>query len=435
MEIGRKCQAKGCSNEAIYFHKDFKVYICSVHCKPSQRAICVKIGERAEVDSIKDMLKVLETCTKNLWIAGSSIENNAKFEFSELLVRQILDETDGIEKEIKVIQQKHQYENLNGVKQELRKILTYLKNNEIFQQFCVENYISLVCDFLKVNKSKIGQDFDLQINETNEMSHNEEVRDITDKYEHVKQEFQTFKKRVITMLNPTTLEGLGQSIEIFKRKKSNIETSKKFQLDFENSEDLEFVNCMGSNIIANLEDFRIHRISDNLQTARDFIFSSFPQKANCLYFNFCGKMINSDEIIDVLCFMNPKIGETLYLYNLEVSQSQMRTLFQLTKDNEKFLGFPCCKLELDTVPNLKHCLIGSKIQTLVLSYCGMPEYCDWKTYPERFENLIKGLSQSEDFVSNLQSFRMKRCGMPLDQVREILDANNFEKAKISDHSE
>ncbi|CAI2368859.1 unnamed protein product [Moneuplotes crassus] len=450
MEKGLKCQAEDCGNKADYFHSNFKVYICSLHCKSGQRGSCIKLEDRSEFEGVTEILKVLQTCIKNLMIAMESCKNDEESddsgnlfslsssedsEESKLNLSQVQNKITQIVKRVNTMKQKQQFQVQREVKQKLKDLFSELKSDETFKKFCVENYIAFVCDFLKVSKFKVGEVFDFEININNEANFKELETKIDAKYDSLKQEFQKFKEDVVTTLNPTTLKGLSHSYKVFTKKKNIIEKNSELVIDLEDSSNLEFIECMGSNILANLETLKIFNIKNKMPVVKDFIFSSFPQQANRFHLNCGGSVINSDQIIDVVCYMNPKIAETLYLYNLEVGQIQMRTLFQLTKDNKKFLGFPCCKLELDTVPNLQHCLIRSKIQTLALSYCGKPEYCDWRNHPERFENLIKGLSQSEDFKKNLKSLHMTQCGMAKYKIQQILDSNGFEKVKIEHHSE
>ncbi|CAI2369191.1 unnamed protein product [Moneuplotes crassus] len=435
MELVPGCQAKDCSNVATYFNKDFMVYICDDHCQPSQRENCVKLGGKTEIEEVEGALEVLKMCTKNFCVAINLNSDQEEINERVIFAEEINEKIAEVSKEFENIKENPEFQDYEDIKLKVKGLCSELKENQSFNKFCMENYFYLICDFLKAEKSNISKMFGLGLIKQDEES-KDEGYPVDQDLKLLKQEFRDFKKRATSCFRLNTREGLCQCYKLITNKEiENNYISCKFHLDIANPQDLEFIEHIRNSTCVNLDELRILNMNQNIEIAKDFILSSFPNKVERLDLNYNGQLCKIDQIIDIICYVSPRINQNFFLHNFSISQSQMRILFQVANQNWSYFGFPNCKLELETIPNLKSFLNGSVFKSLSLPFCGRPERCDWKNYPERFVNLIKGLSQSKHFKNTLKSIQMNECGMPIEKVRDTLDSNGFNKVAIENHSE
>ncbi|CAI2375616.1 unnamed protein product [Moneuplotes crassus] len=96
----------------------------------------------------------------------------------------------------------------------------------------------------------------------------------------------------------------------------------------------------------------------------------------------------------------PRVTKNFEISGFAITKRQLQTIFYLCR-SVKCLRFGCCKLDLVTVPNLGRSVNDYKIQGLVFGGCGAIDTGNWNEYPEHFEHLIKGLSQTEWAYSSL----------------------------------
>lgn len=63
-----------------------------------------------------------------------------------------------------------------------------------------------------------------------------------------------------------------------------------------------------------------------------------------------------------------------------------------------------------------------------LNGCGHENLSDWEDNDTHFENLIKGLAQSEDMKKNLENICVKNCELPKEEPIKTLKKYEFKRA-------
>ncbi|CAI2367920.1 unnamed protein product [Moneuplotes crassus] len=435
MEKLPECHAEECTNVATYLHKGFNVNICDEHYQLNHKESCVKLENIGEPDGIKEALEVIQTCIKNFRVVLDSDNDKETQEETIRFLAEIQTQIQEIFKEIEKGDGGQEFLDIHDINNKVRDIFLKLRSEEGFKQFCVINYIHLMGDYLGINKSKTNRIIGIT-GIKSEMEIDLRLLDNknTKSYKELEKELVELKQRAISLIDPSTLQGLEKYYKLVTNKSQNIASTKKLILEFDNEKDIEFVKNFGGNIVPNLENLEIDKILENLEVAKEFLFSSFPQSVENFHLNFKGRMHNCDEIIDVLCYLNPRIMRSLHIYRFELSQIQMKKIFQITKQIQTYIGFRCCKLELDTIPDFGNSLDGLIIRILSFNYCGKPEYSDWKNHLERFTNLVKGLSKSSHFKQKIKGIELLDCGMTKIHVRQILNLTGFQNLQINSHS-
>ncbi|CAI2362441.1 unnamed protein product [Moneuplotes crassus] len=443
MESTLKCEIGSCANTALHYQKDFKVYICEEHSKMTQSQNCEKLEDS---EGIEETLKVLEECIKNFSVSAESedkkedLANNKEFidSFKEKLTQ--ISTNFNCEREN---QNFHQY---SSIRKEVASVAKELKENPFFQKFCIHSYISLMCDYLSFDKAKVENITDSVYEQEEDPIEPQELLPVhpqpeyqqqstlEDELQTLKLRFDQFKTKALTMINLRSHNDLEESYELITGQKLQIEADKRISFDCSSEENTKFMESISDRVLPDYPCLRIDRINADFRLMKQFVISSFPQRVERLDFNTNGIMSNADDILDIYSHISSRVTQQIYLYNFEVSEHSMKILLNTSRLNQNILGFIYCKIDLDTVPNFKHSLNSSKIKTLNFAYCGEPEYCDWKNYPERFSNLIQGLSQSERCRYTLKDIHLKKCGLSKDSVRKVLDTNGFNKTNILNHS-
>ncbi|CAI2369347.1 unnamed protein product [Moneuplotes crassus] len=431
-----ECHAEECTNVATYLHKGFNVNICDEHYQLNHKESCVKLENIDERDGIKEALEVIQACTKNLQVVLDSDNDKEDQEEIKHLLAEVLTQTQEMFIEIEKGEEGEGFQDNHEIKNKVRDIFLQLKSEEGFKQFCVVNYTHLVCDYLSLNKVKINEilkieGFDKISNLERNMVH-ENTNLLA--YKELQNKFCDFKKKAIALINPSTLEQLEKCYEMITGVSEPIKASSGLVLKFDNIKDLDFINSMENMPICDLDSLKIRHIRDNLQVAKDFIYLSFPRNVREFHFNSEGKIYDFENIIDTVSFVSPLVSTGLFLYNFKLNQAQMKKLFRIVSKRLIYVGVPQCILELDSIPDFSNSLDGSIIEWLGISYCGSPECCDWKKYPERFSNLIRGLVISKDFKTNLKEITINESGLSLEIVQQTLKENGLGHVKIYRHS-
>ncbi|CAI2369923.1 unnamed protein product [Moneuplotes crassus] len=423
MESILKCYTEDCDNEAQYLHKKIKIRICEEHYKQDQQENWERI---VNIQEIKQAIEVLQTCIKNFSVSTGSEEYN-----SISLVKQLLDQTIQMQKDISKSKENNDVHKFQEIENEIATLATQLRSNEDFKQFCVQNYMALMCDYLKISKNKIDRFISTKIDVA---SLQEQLEQKETEFTTLKKRFEECRKRIINTVGTVTQNDFEQCYKMITGKKIEIDIYQNRVLSCGSQCDVEFMESMGDHIIPNYSGLCVDKINCQIPLVKKFIISSFPEEVDRFHLNFQGKLIDCEQISDLIIHTSFTGISELYLYSLKINQPQLQMLLHVICKNQKLLCLCYCKLSLDTVPALQHCLSGSKLQKLNLSYCGAPEYDDWGNHPERFFNLIEALSQCTDFKNDFKRIKLNKCGMTKQNVRKTLDKFGFQSIDILSHS-
>ncbi|CAI2376572.1 unnamed protein product [Moneuplotes crassus] len=427
MEVN-KCEIGTCDNNSEYLHRGLKIRICKQHFQPSEKDKCVRLGQLIEIE---DALRVVKTCINNFCTGVELGDNIASIKKCKHFVEQVNHKVAQVSKEIESAKSSDDLQSHDCLENEFKDITSELYHCEFFTHFCVKNYMTLMCDYLKIDNNKISR----------LISTDDEIRNFKGKLEEKEQELKKLEdkyrqicERFINHIGLDTKASLAKAYKIITNLELFLENDEKLILDCNTEEDTEFMKAVGDNILPNCSELTIDSITSDVKLGTNFICSSFPQTVQRFHLNLNGKMLDCKEAIDMIHHASPHVSIEFCIYGMRISQFQMKNILQSICRNQRIFGFGYCKFELDSVPSFQYCLNGSIIESLDICHCGRPEYNDWKKHPERFTNLIEGLSQSKDFMKNLKRTQLLNCGLEKQHVRYVLDKFDFKHVEITEHS-
>ncbi|CAI2362686.1 unnamed protein product [Moneuplotes crassus] len=414
MESAFKCEAQDCSQQASYVYRGTTIYICEEHFQPSQKDHFVKIGN---VNGAQEALDVVKKC-----------EDPSLQEESIMLVNDIQRRVTETSKELDSCIDNNQLERYESIEQQIFTIISTIRNSHHFREFCVKHYLSLVCDFLSIDRKKIERFIRKGREQT---SYDIQSIQAKDELEKVEAKFTEFNEGTISSIKFSTKTDLKNIYKLITGKSLTLKKI-DLRLGLKCAEDVEFIRKIRGHIIPNIPKLVIKNAHIDIRLVKEFLYSFFPAKVGRFHFNHQGEMINYDEFADIILDINPKISEGLFLYKFDLGQFQLESFFKLST-RVLNVGLCFCKLELDLVPNFQYSLKYSKVQTINLDECGLPEFCDWQNHPKDL-NLIEGLSCIKNLRKNPIEIYLNKCGMSHSQVRETLDKFGLDSMKILNHS-
>jgi len=175
---------------------------------------------------------------------------------------------------------------------------------------------------------------------------------------------------------------------------------------------------------------RLDNVPDKNYELREIFATRFPDNVLGLYFNANSDSLKSiDFYIDELISMGAKAQHRMFVYNYAISQKNFQKIMGAMKDKER-VGFPFCKMDFYTAPNLKNILKGTKIIQISFKGCGISTRCNWRKNPHHFVDLIQGLATSEDLQKSLKTIWLPKSYLDLKTVRQALNNNGFGEVKI-----
>ncbi|CAI2370001.1 unnamed protein product [Moneuplotes crassus] len=407
MEQNMKCNVEECGNAPKYHHTYFKINICEDHCQPQHKQHCIKLGN---IDEITQTLEVVRLCIKSLTIS-MELSNNSTL---EPLISLLTSKAAKISSKIPFIPQNPSL--ILPLSISAKSLLTRLKSTPEFQSFCTETHISLLQSYLANTSSPPTEAQLPQLGQ---------LRD-------VQQHLSEMKQRVISTVGIATMASFRKTYWCLTNKQAS--KNNEVLVNCECEEDVEFMRCIGENVLPRCSILSIDKIKNQTQFVRDWLAKSTPTRLTLLELNLSGPMIQAEEICEAIMHASPFITNGLCLYEMKIDKDQLENILKVTCKNQKSLSFKYCKIEVDQPLNLEDCMDSSRLEELDLGYCGLPEYCDWQNYPKRFSHLIQGLSQLMHFRHPFKKIYLERCGISLYEVREILYQHGFINVEIHNHS-
>ncbi|CAI2360275.1 unnamed protein product [Moneuplotes crassus] len=200
-------------------------------------------------------------------------------------------------------------------------------------------------------------------------------------------------------------------------------------LELRDSKHLEFLRSINKRI-PNLNELHIDYIPSNNEDIKIFLKYYFPEEVKEFYLN-SGSELSSrlDYYISEILLICPKVKTYMLLYHFEVSQQNLLTLLPHSKHMNRF-GFAYCNLEISSVPDFGSTLDGNKIKTLYLYYSRQDFFIANNNKPSGFENLMEGLSNSEDFKKNLGRIWVTDSGVSENLLKDLVHKHGFKTTEI-----
>ncbi|CAI2369996.1 unnamed protein product [Moneuplotes crassus] len=407
------CQKSGCPLTAYHFDPSTAQYLCYVHSEEGQ-------GKQVttEFKEISEDIWVVKACIRSVLVGLEEGESGAGVKKLVNKVRKRITECE---------------ERLKFRREEQKK----MDYGEVRKQLCCENMLKIMVLRRGIRMIEIFPRVDHRLTAGfQEMQNNFELMSIHNKKIKERQKRnEKFKQVMVSFADPSTIRGFNCLYEAMTDKKISIEDSEDLVLDFKNQLDIEFMKSIRDFKIPDVYELELRNIPEDMSTFRDFIYTSFPDKVGRFDFDCNTSKKDCDQILDLISHVSPKVTSELYLYSCELSQYQLRRFLAATRQNQASVGLPMCKIDLDSVPDFGNSLNGSKIEEISLSFCGGPDYSDWKRHPHRFENLIQGLSQSDDFVRNLQHLNLNGCGIQQEDALQVLEQYRLSHVILIDTEE
>ncbi|CAI2373898.1 unnamed protein product [Moneuplotes crassus] len=155
-----------------------------------------------------------------------------------------------------------------------------------------------------------------------------------------------------------------------------------------------------------------------------FLEKKFPDQVETCFFlrlesnSFAPKMTKFGFIFRDLQKISSKIAQCILLDKFQISQKQLKRIFVLFK-NKNLIHLKQCELELDTVPNFSRALEKCELKGLNIEEYWSNPNLDKDTKLNYLDNLINGLSKSEDFKNNIKTIRIRHTLFPDSSLLEL----------------
>ncbi|CAI2382647.1 unnamed protein product [Moneuplotes crassus] len=179
---------------------------------------------------------------------------------------------------------------------------------------------------------------------------------------------------------------------------------------------------------------RLDNVPVDSGLVKGFLRERFPEYVRGLYFNDnSGSLKSIEEYINELLYVSTKVKHRIFVYNYIINQENFKNILSENRHKER-IGFPFCKIDCSTVPDLKDALEGTIIEQISFKGCGISARCNWGRNPHHFINLIQGLASSKDLKDSLHTIWLPMSFLSFGIVRETLNNNGFGKVKIGENS-
>ncbi|CAI2386373.1 unnamed protein product [Moneuplotes crassus] len=169
-------------------------------------------------------------------------------------------------------------------------------------------------------------------------------------------------------------------------------------------------------------EFKIHE--EECETVNNFLFSYFP--ISCQYFKLVlpsHPCFRINYYFNSLINLSSRVTKKLHISHWKLRQHQIMTIFKEFK-HVRFLKFRRCVIDLHSVPKFGNSLEGSSVKELQLwlNNYGHNGY--------GVDQLIKGLSQSNGFLQNLDTIYICGRGNHEEAEEKLKEYVDIEKLRM-----
>ncbi|CAI2368343.1 unnamed protein product [Moneuplotes crassus] len=443
-----KCQHKGCREASACYLSEKNLYLCQYHRftrYPNEDSVPLVDDVIIETD-----LKAIEICRKD-FLAYTQMLNEGRIPPDEDdLSTTVRVEFQHISDELKEAQETRKYYKSYELLDKTLKIKNVLQKDSLYVEHLVTRAWNQSLSTVKDESLKSSELVQMELKEKydaifdtiskkfrefrNEIKqrHIEELKATEQEKENLKADYDNIKLGLISKLNLSECSYLSLLYKITTGQDKQIGPETGLTLTLNNPKHMEFLTSLNKRM-PDIDCLDLDNIPLNCQEVNTFLATHFPNKVRVLHFNF-GSSVSScvsfylEELVEV----SKRVTGQLFIYNFEVPQDQLVSLFSANR-HTKYFGLPFCKLSLSSVPGFGGTLAGSTMQGLNLGGCGGSSYGDWGNNESHFENLIAGLSKEEDFRENLKWIGMGKCGMEMNVVKKILVDHGFGHVEIASY--
>ncbi|CAI2379582.1 unnamed protein product [Moneuplotes crassus] len=205
---------------------------------------------------------------------------------------------------------------------------------------------------------------------------------------------------------------------------------KELSLWIDDIKDQSFLKTMRKIPYPHFEEINLQNVSHRSIKKVKFLLEE-RMRINADSLVFVAKNISRvTAYLSLIIKVSYKISHRMCLGELIMNELQLKRILFAYK-HVKVLEFSGCIFSLPKVPDFTKCLEGTSIKEICLAYCERRDWNDWINEPQKFENLIKGLSNS-DLKDSLQEIDFGYfCELKLDFLKEVLSKHGFGHVEVS----
>ncbi|CAI2368195.1 unnamed protein product [Moneuplotes crassus] len=174
---------------------------------------------------------------------------------------------------------------------------------------------------------------------------------------------------------------------------SNLTSDNGLNLWLNEPKDLGFLKKIRNLSLPNLEKFSLCITTRHKKITKILDHSLFSKRIECLSFDCIGLTPIWPYLTHIIS-KSHKVTGIIELWDFEISELQIKKIFRAYRHLTD-LAFMSCKLHFPRVPDFSKALEETCIENLNLWDCENIERSNWESWPERFNNFICGLSQSD----------------------------------------
>ncbi|CAI2371981.1 unnamed protein product [Moneuplotes crassus] len=196
---------------------------------------------------------------------------------------------------------------------------------------------------------------------------------------------------------------------------------------------IQFMGALQPISLMNTESLLLTMMKSKSKNLSKFLCSSVPQKVSEVIFSSCIKeRFLFSKYFNQTMRSSSKIQTDACFAEFAISFRQLRRLISAYRHVE-YLYLQNCKLSIPVVPDFSQSLKNAKIIKLDISESGLKRASDWKINPLELDNLIKGLTTSEDLRRTLIKIRLEDDIRENSSICQILHERGFHKTKVTPH--
>ncbi|CAI2374434.1 unnamed protein product [Moneuplotes crassus] len=178
-------------------------------------------------------------------------------------------------------------------------------------------------------------------------------------------------------------------------------TTDNFTVNLSCHEAKLFMRSMKSLVLPELKSIRVENWGrDKRSVEEGFWGKSFPRKC-CSFILTTNSLCKIDRSMKQILAVSWKVSVKLYLYQFRIKQKHFMKILVAAR-NMLELCIHYCVVEMESSPNFGKALNGSNIRLLMLWESRIIGPKGIEDSLDGFENLIDGLSKSEDFKRKLE---------------------------------
>ena len=182
-----------------------------------------------------------------------------------------------------------------------------------------------------------------------------------------------------------------------------------------------------------IRSYQLDYVPDDSDEIRDFMTNSITKHSE-FYFNlYNNRRVDGGKYLSSLKAVAEKTEETFSIRETDFSQKDFCELLAAAQ-GAKNLYIRCSIIPLDSEVDLEqefNSVMGNcKIEFLDLNNTGGSSYSNWEENPQRFENLISGITRCPSLVQSLKTLSIASCGLTREVAQKTLDKYELTDLKL-----